>query len=198
MRSLKFFVSALLIGLLTYGIPSLASASPRLAPISDLDSKLPSTDGSIQSLADYRGSVVLVHFFASWCGQCLLEAPSLERLYRSLKDDDFVVVGIAIDDTIPAARSLKERLNLSFPVLVDTERALKRTFSVRGVPMSIILDSSGSIVSFDDPATGTRTTRIVGTRAWDSAAARKSIRELLSPSVNADIALFGDSKAVAF
>jgi peroxiredoxin len=167
-------------------------------PISELESKLPSTDGSIRSLSDYQGSVVLVHFFASWCGQCMVEAPSLERLYRSLQDEDFVVVGIAIDDTIPAARSLKERLNLSFPVLVDTDKELKRAFGVRGVPMSIILDASGSLVSFNDPATGARTKKIVGTRAWDSGAARQSIRELLSPTTSADVALVPRSEAVAF
>lgn len=189
MRGRTSFICAFLLGFLACALQREAGAAPSLLPISELESKLPSTDGSPRSLGDYRGSVVLLHFFASWCGQCLLEAPSLERLYRSLKDEDFIVVGIAIDDTVPAARSLKERLNLSFPVLVDTEKSLKRSFAVRGVPMTIALDASGSIVSFNDPATGLRTHKIVGTRTWDSAAARASIRELLSPTGNANVAL---------
>jgi peroxiredoxin len=142
--------------------------------------------------------VALVHFFASWCGECLIEAPSLERLHRSLKDDNFTVIGIAIDDTVAAARSLKERLNLTFPVLVDIDKELKRTFAVRGVPMTIVLDASGSVVSFNDPATGTPTRKIMGPRPWDSAAARRSIREILSPSAGNDVALLSAPLRVEF
>jgi len=181
-----------IISLLTTVASSLpCSATPPTTLVAQLESKLPSTDGSRESLADYRGSVVLVHFFASWCGECLIEAPSLDRLHRSLEDENFTVIGIAIDDTIAAARALKDRLNLTFPVLVDTEKELKRAFAVRGVPMTIVLDASGSVISFDDPATGTPTKKIMGPRPWDSAAATRSMRKLLSPSAGNDVAWLG-------
>jgi len=174
------------------------SAAAQRTLVSALESALPSTDGSRQSLADYRGSVVLVHFFASWCGECLIEAPSLDRLHRSLKDENFAVIGIAIDDTIAAASALKERVNLTFPVLVDTEKELKHAFGVRGVPMTVVLDASGSVVSFDDPATGTPTKKIMGPRPWDSPAARRSIRKLLPPSAGHDVAWLGALLRVDF
>lgn len=192
------FLRTLLIAALTLAFPIAGNAFPALIPISELDSKLPTTDGSSESLSDYRGSVVLVHFFASWCGQCLLEAPSLERLYRSLKDDNFTVVGIAVDDTVPAARSLKRSLNLTFPVLVDTEKDLKRAFGVRGVPMTIALDTSGSMISFNDPVNGDLTKKVMGPRAWDSTAARESIRQLLTPSTGRDVARLSTPLGVVF
>lgn len=198
MRALYVFICGLALTFASLLTLLEASASPLLIPVSELDSKLPSTDGSRESLADYRGSVVLVHFFASWCGECLIEAPSLEKLHRSLKDENFTVVGIAIDDTIAAARSLKDRLNLTFPVLVDTDKELKRAFAVRGVPMTIMLDASGSLVSFKDPATGAPTKKIVGPRPWDSVAARRSIQELLSPSTSNEVALLGVPTRVGF
>lgn len=178
-------------------IPWSTSAAPPAPAVSELASKLPSTEGSLESLSEYQGSVVLVHFFASWCGECLIEAPSLERLHRSLKNDDFTVVGIAIDDTIEAARSLKERLGLSFPVLVDTQRALKSAFSVQGVPMSIVLNAAGSVVYFNDPATGSPTKKVMGPRAWDSDAARKSILKLLEVSDSSQMALLCMAPRVA-
>jgi peroxiredoxin len=198
MRKLCVFVCGLAVTFASLLTRLEANASPLLIPASELDSKLPSTDGSRESLADYRGSAVLVHFFASWCGECLIEAPSLERLHRSLKDENFTVIGIAIDDTVAAARSLKERLNLTFPVLVDTDKELKRAFAVRGVPMTIMLDASGSVVSFNDPATGAPTKKILGPRPWDSAAARRSIREILHPSAGHDVALLGVPLRVEF
>ena len=100
-----------------------------------------------------------------------------------------MVVGVAIDDTIPAAQALKERLHLSFPVLVDTQQMLKKNFSVQGIPMSIVLNAVGSIASFNDPATGAPTRKIVGPRPWNSDAARASILNLLSSPASPHVAL---------
>ena len=146
---------------------------------SALEAQLPTTTGDSVSLADYKGSIVLLHFVASWCGECILEAPSLNSLTSAFEGRDFVVVAVSIDNEVAAATAFSEQLKLSYPVLVDTRGALKRKLSVRGVPMTVVLSREGEPMQFTDPTSGRLVSRIEGPRDWASAAARASIERLL-------------------
>lgn len=119
------------------------------------------------ALADLHGSVVVLHFFASWCGECMVEAPSLNALARALASSRNVsIVGVSIDDAPIAAKAFVQRMKIPYRVLVDEDQILKRRFSVRGVPMTVVLDSSGHEVAIEDPASGKKTKRFVGPRDW--------------------------------
>ena len=132
------------------------------------DQSFETVQGETVSLSDFKGSVVVLHFFASWCGDCMLEVPSFSQLAQSLSSDNIKVVGVAIDDTRPAAKEFTERMKIEFPVLVDRGRILKQRFMVRSIPTTVVLDPKGRIASVTDPKTGTKSTRIVGPRDWSA------------------------------
>jgi|GEM_PF-2674804 len=170
---------SLLLSLLVFGDTALCSPSGPIRVVGFRDKEFPTTDGELISLSDFEGSVVLLHFLASWCGPCAIEAPSLSELSRSFGGRRFVVIGVAIDDTPSSARGFAEKLRIPFPVIVDTTGALKRAFGAQGLPMTVVLNASGDQISFQDPATGSSTRRIVGPRDWRSPSARASIEKLL-------------------
>lgn len=160
-------------------LPLHGSVAQEIVPASVLDAPLETTDGDTVSLSDYQGSIVVLHFVASWCGQCILEAPSLNRLASAFDGEDFVVVAVSIDEEVIAAKAFSEQLKLSYPMLVDTKGVLKRRFSVRGVPMTVVLDTEGRPMQFPDPASGRLVSRIEGPRDWGSAAAIAGFKKLL-------------------
>lgn len=164
---------------------SLMCCIPHLARAEDLLPKgeFRTTAGGKLSLSELRGSIVLLHFFASWCGECMLEAPSLNSLARSLaSQDDIKVVGISIDDYPIAAKAFVERMKIPYPVIVDDEQRLKRTYAVRGVPMTMVLDRAGKPVAIQDPNSGKTSVRIVGPRDWSDPAIHRRLQELARPS----------------
>lgn len=159
--------------------PLQAEESIPLVPVDAVESSYQTVDGGTVSLAEYRGSVVLLHFFASWCGECIIEAPSLARLSRSMESADFEVIGVVVDDDPVSAKNFVVSQRIPFPVIVDTSGALKKRFLVRGVPMTTMLNREGKQALFIDPATGKSVSRIDGARAWDSSEARRSIEHAL-------------------
>lgn len=140
-------------------------------------------DGSVVSLSDFKGSVVLLHFFASWCGECILEAPTLTTLATSTNIPDFTIVGVAIEDTVEGAKAFAEAQKWPFPVIVDRDGVLKRRYGVRGVPSTMMLDSNGAQMSFIDPASGRKVSQVAGARDWASSMAAESIRKAIQLSL---------------
>jgi peroxiredoxin len=121
----------------------------------------------------------------SWCGECILEAPSLNTLARSVTPEGIAVVGVAIDDHPQAAKALADRLKIPYPLLIDSARRLKTFFEIRGVPVTYLLGGDGTILEFIDPETGRLTHRVTGPRQWDSAAALRSVRDAALPKARA-------------
>jgi peroxiredoxin len=132
---------------------------------------LPALAGEPIALGDLRGRVVFVNFWATWCPPCRDEAPALERLYRSLREEGFEVVGVSIDD--PSARDAVERFRsefgLSFPLLFDPDKSAYRSFQATGVPETFLIDREGRIVE-----------RFVGPRDWDEPRYANAVRALLA------------------
>lgn len=133
-----------------------------------LRTEFPTTQGEQKQLSDFRGKIVLLHFFSSWCVECEGEAPSLKNLGRSFEGSDFAIVGVAIDDDPFETKRFVDRHQISYPVLMDVSGELKGFFSVRGLPVTLILDRSGNPVTFQDPQTGAVTAKLEGSRRWDS------------------------------
>jgi peroxiredoxin len=147
---------------------SISAEENRRALNEVLQMQLPGVGRAGARLVNFKGKIVLVHFFASWCGPCALEVPSLVATYNSFKDSRFTVVGIAVDDDPFQAQSFVAQHKLPFPVLMDTTGELKEFFSVRELPTTIFLNRSGEPIRFKDPKTGSMTGVLKGPRQWDA------------------------------
>jgi len=130
---------------------------------------LPSLSGGPQvSLADLRGRVVLVNFWATWCKPCEDEMPAMERLYRQLHGEGFDLLAISVDKEPQDVELFRQRLGISFPILLDPEEGAARAYQTTGFPESILVDRQGRVVE-----------RYVGPRDWDARVYADRIRELL-------------------
>ncbi len=108
--------------------------------------ELPTTDQRSLSLSDYRGKVVLVHFWATWCPPCVEEMPKLERLYREFSGKGFEILAVSLDDAGVETVSSFMRMNrLSFPALLDPRRTAAGRYGTFKVPETYVLDRSGTV-----------------------------------------------------
>jgi peroxiredoxin len=122
------------------------------------DFTLPDLTGTLVSLADFRGKVVLLNIWATWCLPCVEEMPSMEKLHREMQGEDFSILAVSIDNAgAEVVIPFVEKHDLSFTVLVDRKATLKRLFQATGVPESIIIDQQGIIAE-----------KVIGARNWSS------------------------------
>ncbi|HLT38441.1 MAG TPA: TlpA disulfide reductase family protein [Enhygromyxa sp.] len=106
-----------------------------------------SLDGDDVSLADYRGQVVLLNVWATWCDPCIRELPELARMHEQLHDKGLTVIGLNTDtrNKRGAVRSMVMRHKLPFPVWLDVESKSQVVFKLRGYPTSFLIDRQGNI-----------------------------------------------------
>ena len=148
--SAKTFVTIMLvlgvIGLLGFGLLSKGEASIAVGDPAP-DKELTNLDGSGENeLADYRGSWVLVNFWASWCEPCRDEAPALQSFQQAHRDKGFTVLGINLDDTTDDAREFVREYGLTYPQLRDGDgRERRDAYGMTGFPESFLIDPEGDI-----------------------------------------------------
>lgn len=104
-----------------------------------------STDGQWQRLQDYRGKVVYVDFWASWCAPCRQALPQYERLYRELAPSGFVVLAINVDTEQRLAQRMLKQIPMSFPVILDPQGVLAERFSPPTMPTGYLIDRQGVV-----------------------------------------------------
>jgi peroxiredoxin len=109
------------------------------------DFTLRGSDGSNLRLAELRGRVVMVNFWATWCGPCKVEMPHLSRIYEKYRSTGFVLLGINIDEDPKQAMALATRLNVRFPVLFDTDKAVSRRYALDSMPGTVLIDRDGRV-----------------------------------------------------
>lgn len=102
-------------------------------------------DGASDSLARYRGRVVFVNLWASWCAPCRSETPALEKLYEENRSRGLVVLGIDQGESATAAAAFAKEMNLRYPILLDEEQQYGRAYAAIGLPTSLIIDRTGHI-----------------------------------------------------
>jgi peroxiredoxin len=118
-----------------------ASEAPRLAP----DFALKSMSGANLRLSEHVGEVVVVNFWATWCGPCREEMPVLERLHRQYSKAGLLVLGINMDEDTGGARAMARRLDVTFPVLFDAGKRVAKGYKVASMPATFIVDRDGHV-----------------------------------------------------
>ena len=117
----------------------------------------------------FRGQLVFLNFFATWCGPCREEMPGMERLYRAHREKGFMVLAVNLQESAKMIRPFVESLKLSFPTVMDTEGAVSREYGVRALPVSFLIGRDGHILW-----------RAIGGRDWESAQARQYFDKLVA------------------
>jgi thiol-disulfide isomerase/thioredoxin len=144
--------------------------SPLKEPVDAPGFELQDMDGEKYTLQDYKGKVVMLNFWATWCPPCREEMPSLEAVYQDLKDKDFVVIAVnqweSPDHVFPYLGQLS--VFPSFPILFDREGTVSKDYDVKGLPTTYLIDKDGKVVY-----------RAIGGRNFNHAEVKKLIRKLL-------------------
>jgi cytochrome c biogenesis protein CcmG/thiol:disulfide interchange protein DsbE len=149
--------------------------APQIAPVG-VNSRAPSfkavdlATGDSVSLATYRGQVVLLNVWATWCEPCRIEMPSIQRLHDTLGKEGLKIVTVSIDQADSGTvKAFQREFGLTFTMLQDQSRAIEGIYQTTGVPESFVIDRDGRIVR-----------KINGAHEWDSPADKEMFRRLLA------------------
>lgn len=115
-------------------------------PSAASDFKLPNLAGGESSLSDYYGSWVVLTFFATWCGPCRTELPTLERLHQDRASQGILVLGVSVDDSRAPLDPFVKQLKLSFPILWDQSKQVGAAYRASSIPMTYLVDPTGRLV----------------------------------------------------
>lgn len=106
---------------------------------------LKSDNGKNLKLGEFRGQVVMINFWATWCSPCRQEIPHLNRLQERYRKAGFVLLGVNIDDQPRVAREMMQKLGVVFPVLFDTDKRVSRLYDVGAMPSTLLIDRDGRV-----------------------------------------------------
>jgi peroxiredoxin len=125
-------------------------------------------NGNEVHLEDYRGKIIFLNFWTTWCPACLVEMPSMEKLYRKFKNDDFVILAVDMQEDLETVKKFKAKFKLSFPILLDEEGVVSSYYGVRAIPATYFIDRAGYLYA-----------AAMGARDWASEDAFLLIKHLL-------------------
>lgn len=154
----------LLTSLVVLAGPAAARALDGPAP----DFTLPSDKSGNVRLSELRGQVVMLNFWASWCGPCRQEMPLLEKLHQRYQPLGFTLLGVNVEENSDAARRFLADLPVSFPVLFDRANEVTRAYQVKAMPSTVLIDRDGRMRYLHQ-----------GYKAGDESVYTKKVRELL-------------------
>lgn len=135
----SFLIMIGLVGLLVSSVN--ASTVSGKAP----EFTLKSRSGKNLRLSEYRGQVVLINFWASWCGPCRQEMPLLEDLYKRYSKLGFTILGVNVDTDSTKANQYLRDITVTFPILYDTGNTVTKSYNVNAMPTTVIVDRSGNM-----------------------------------------------------
>ncbi len=134
------------------------------------DFSLPALNGGEQSLAQYRGKVILLHFWATWCVSCRKELPFIQKLWSEYEGGDLVLLGINVDrGNRRGVESFVQEMGLGFPILLDADGKVRNAYEIFAMPTTYIIGRDGKIIG-----------RIIGERDWSGKKAHALIQSLLN------------------
>lgn len=141
LRRRSFSAAAAALAVVATPLARAAIAAQQPAP----DFTLRAMQGPNLRLREQRGQVVMVNFWATWCGPCRIEMPHLEKLHRKYRSTGFVLLGVNVDDDVAKAADVAARLGVSFPVLLDTDKAVSRAYDLATMPSTVLIDRDGKV-----------------------------------------------------
>jgi peroxiredoxin len=165
-RGVKIAAGAAALGVVAaIGLLALRHRGPQLAP----DFAVTDLRGHAVRLSAFRGRVVLLNLWTTWCAPCREEMPSMERLWTRLRAQDFQLLAVSQDeDGRKAVEPFVQELGLTFPVLLDPERQVGERYGVWGYPETFVIDRNGYVVE-----------RVIGPRDWSTPEAVASLEAVI-------------------
>jgi len=125
--------------------------------------------GRLVTLSDLRGKVVLLNFWATWCGPCRVEMPAMEELYRTFSRKDFEILAVSTDaQGVAVTRPFQQENHLTFPILHDADYRVGLTYGARTLPMTFMVDRQGVVRH-----------QIFGARDWGASEAHQLVQMLM-------------------
>lgn len=128
-----------------------------IEPFKAPEFSLSTLEGEEVSLSDLRGKVIFLNFWATWCGPCKAEMPSMETLYKSMPKDKFAILAVNVNEPKGTVSDFISQNGYSFPVLLDETGEVGGMYQVQGIPTTWIIDSEMNVLG-----------RLVGTTEWDT------------------------------
>ena len=142
-----FALLVTLVGLPALDVWSMGSRVPAVGMQAE-DFRLPDLAGKEQSLSQYRGKIVLLNFWATWCKPCTTEMPAMQTMYDKLRDKGFVVLAVnELEDDARVREHIKQ-YGHTFPVLMDHDNKVANQFGVVGLPVSVFIDQEGRVQEY--------------------------------------------------
>ena len=133
-----------------------------------VDFELEDVNGNNKKLSSYRGKLVFLNFWATWCGPCRYEMPSMQRIYHELKSEGFEIVAINLREGKKMVKEFLDQYKLIFPVLLDKDGRVGAIYGARSIPTTYLIDRDGSIIG-----------RVIGAREWDTREIKIAFKEIL-------------------
>jgi len=118
-------------------LPALNGAEP--APTISL----PTPDGDMLSLADYRGKVVFVNFWGTYCPPCVAELPDLQEVYDKLKDKDFIIIGLNAEEKPEKVKAFVQENGITFPIIISDDATVNPLYRLKHMPSTWFIDKNG-------------------------------------------------------
>jgi peroxiredoxin len=143
-----------------------------LAPnteVQALDFTVKSLVGDSENLSDYRGKVIFLNFWATWCGPCRAEVGEIDVLHETLKDEDFMIMALSIQEQKKKVSKFMNSNDIDFPVYLDSDGAVAAMYGVNGIPTTYIIAPDGTIVG-----------KAVGPREWGGTESVELMRSLMN------------------
>ena len=166
-----FYLSGTMAAPLQIPVPELSYDLTKLkTPVKAPEFNLPDMDEEMHSLQQYKGKVVMLNFWATWCPPCRREMPSMEAVYQTFKDQPFVVIAINEWESEEVVFPYLGQLQVfpTFPILFDQNGDISKAYKVKGLPTTFVIDKEGRIVY-----------RAIGGRDFNHPEVVRMIRELL-------------------
>jgi len=138
-------MKSILLGLVFSAFAATSLASSGLTGSSAPDFALKSSSGENLRLSEFRGDVVMVNFWATWCGPCRQEMPLLDELYSRYGRVGFSLLGVNIDDNESKAMEMVSDLGVTFPVLFDSRKEVSKLYDVDAMPVTVLIDREGKV-----------------------------------------------------
>lgn len=138
-------IKSIVLGALFTAFTATTLASSGLTGQQAPDFALKSSTGENLRLSEYRGDVVMINFWATWCGPCRQEMPLLDDLYARYERVGFTLLGVNIDDDSRRAMQMIDELGVNFPVLFDASKNVSKLYDVQAMPVTVLVDREGTV-----------------------------------------------------